>query len=149
MILLDTNVISEPLKLSADTGVLSWIDAQSIDTLYLSAISLAELRFGIAALPTGKRKETLHLGLEQRILPLFADRILPFDASASQAYADILSTARAQGRAISTADGYIAATAKRHGLMVATRDASLFEAAGVAVINPWTVQHRPPQAAHT
>ena len=141
MILLDTNVISEPLKLSADAGVLSWIDAQSIDTLYLSAISLAELRFGIAALPTGKRKETLHLGLEQRILPLFADRILPFDASASQAYADILSTARAQGRAISTADGYIAATAKRHGFMVATRDASPFEAAGITVINPWTVQH--------
>lgn len=141
MILLDTNVISEPLKLSADAGVLSWIDAQSIDTLYLSAISLAELRFGIAALPAGKRKETLHLGLEQRILPLFADRILPFDASASQAYADILSTARTQGRAISTADGYIAATAKRHGFMVATRDASPFEAAGLTVINPWTVQH--------
>lgn len=141
MILLDTNVISEPLKLSADAGVLAWIDAQSIDTLYLSAISLAELRFGIAALPTGKRKETLHLGLEQRILPLFADRILPFDASASQAYADILSTARAQGRAISTADGYIAATAKCHGFMVATRDASPFEAAGITVINPWTVQH--------
>ena len=129
MILLDTNVISEPLKLSADAGVLAWIDAQSIDTLYLSAMSLAELRFGIAALPTGKRKETLHLGLEQRILPLFADRILPFDASASQAYADILSTARTQGRAISTADGYIAATAKCHGFMVATRDASPFEAA--------------------
>lgn len=141
MILLDTNVISEPLKLSADAGVLSWIDAQSIDTLYLSAISLAELRFGIAALPEGKRKETLHLGLEQRILPLFADRILPFDASASQAYADILATARTQGRAISTADGYIAATAKRHGFMVATRDASPFEAAGLTVINPWTVKH--------
>ena len=140
MILLDTNVISEPLRLSADAGVLAWIDAQSIDTLYLSAISLAELRFGIATLPTGKRKETLHLGLEQRILPLFADRILPFDASASQAYADILSTARTQGRAISTADGYIAATAKCHGFMVATRDASPFEAAGVTVINPWTFQ---------
>ena len=141
MILLDTNVISEPLKLSADAGVLSWIDAQSIDTLYLSAISLAELRFGVAALPAGKRKETLHLGLEQRILPLFADRILPFDTAASQAYADILSMTRTQGRAIATADGYIAATAKRHGFMVATRDASPFEAAGLTVINPWTVQH--------
>lgn len=141
MILLDTNVISEPLKLSADAGVLSWIDAQSIDTLYLSAISLAELRFGIAALPAGKRKETLHLGLEQRILPLFADRILPFDTAASQAYADILSMTRTEGRAIATADGYIAATAKRHGFMVATRDASPFEAAGLTVINPWTVQH--------
>lgn len=141
MILLDTNVISEPLKLSTDAGVLSWIDAQSIDTLYLSAISLAELRFGIAALPAGKRKETLHLGLEQRILPLFADRILPFDAAASQVHADLLASARAQGLAISTADGYIAATAKRHGFIVATRDASPFEAAGLTVINPWTSRH--------
>jgi predicted nucleic acid-binding protein len=141
MILLDTNVISEPLKLAADAGVLAWIDAQSIATLYLSAISLAELRFGIAALPAGKRKETLHHGFEQRILPLFADRILPFDTAASQTYADILSAARAQGKAISNADGYIAATAKRHGFMVATRDASPFEAAGLTVINPWTVQH--------
>jgi predicted nucleic acid-binding protein len=79
--------------------------------------------------------------LEQRILPLFADRVLPFDAQASEAYAEILSVARAQGKAISNADGYIAATAKRHGFMVATRDASPFEAAGVTVINPWTVQH--------
>jgi predicted nucleic acid-binding protein len=141
MILLDTNVISEPLKLSADAGVLAWIDAQSIATLYLSAISLAELRFGIAALPTGKRKETLHRGLEQRILPLFAERILPFDEATSQTYADLLSAARAQGKTISNADGYIAATAKRHGLMVATRDVSPFEAAGVPVINPWTAQH--------
>ena len=141
MILLDTNVLSEPLKLSADAGVLAWIDAQSIDTLYLSAISLAELRFGIAALPAGKRQETLHHGLEHRILPLFADRILPFDTAASQTCADLLSAARAQGRAISTADGYIAATAKRHGFMVATRDTSPFEAAGLTVINPWTAQH--------
>ena len=141
MILLDTNVISEPLKLSADAGVLAWIDAQSIATLYLSAISLAELRFGIAALPTGKRKETLHRGLEQRILPLFAERILPFDEATSQTYADLLSAARAQGKTISNADGYIAAIAKRHGLMVATRDVSPFEAAGVPVINPWTNQH--------
>ena len=141
MILLDTNVISEPLKLAADAGVLAWIDAQSIDTLYLSAISLAELRFGIAALPAGKRKETLHQGLEQRILPLISDRILPVDAAASQTYAEILSAARAQGNVISNADGYIAATAKRHGFMVATRDTSPFEAAGVTVINPWTVKH--------
>ncbi len=84
-------------------------------------------------LPVGERKETLHLGLEQRILP--------FEASASQAYAEILTTARALGRAISTVDGYIAATAKRDGFMVATRDASPFEAAGVTVINPWTVKH--------
>lgn len=71
MILLDTNVVSEPLKLTGDVGVLTWIDAQSIETLYLSTISLAELRFGIATLPSGKRRDTLHGSLEKRILPLF------------------------------------------------------------------------------
>lgn len=141
MILLDTNVISEPLKLSGDAGVLNWIDAQSIETLYLSAISLAELRFGIAALPPGKRRETLHTSIEQRILPLFVGRILPFDTATSEAYAELRARARAQGQAIAPADGYIAATAKTHGLMVATRDTGPFEAAGLTVINPWHVQH--------
>jgi toxin FitB len=141
MILLDTNVISEPLKLAGDVGVLTWIDAQSIETLYLSTISLAELRFGIAALPPGKRKDTLHASFEQRILPLFVGRILAFDAAASEAYAVLRARARAQGQAIATADGYIAATAASHGLMVATRDASPFEAAGLTVINPWNTQH--------
>ena len=104
MILLDTNVVSEPLKLAGDVGVLTWIDAQAIETLYLSTISLAELRFGIAALPSGKRKDTLHTGLEQRILPLFTGRILPFDAAASEAYAVLRVRARTEGKAISRSD---------------------------------------------
>jgi predicted nucleic acid-binding protein len=138
MILLDTNVISEPLKLTADVAVLNWIDAQMIETLYLSTISLAELRFGIAALSPGKRRDTLHTSFEQRILPLFAGRILPFDAAASEANAVLRARARAQGKAIAPADGYIAATAISHGLMVATRDTGPFEAAGLRVINPWS-----------
>lgn len=137
MILLDTNVISEPLRLTGDAGVLAWIDAQSIETLYLSAISLAELRFGIAALAPGKRRETLHSSFEQRILPLFVGRILPFDAAASEAYAVLRARARTQGNAIAPADGYIAATASCHALMVATRDTGPFEAVGLTVINPW------------
>ncbi len=141
MILLDTNVISEPLKLTGDRGVLNWIDAQIIETLYLSTISLAELRFGIAALPAGKRRDTLHASLEQRILPLFIGRILPFDTAASEAYATLRTRARAQGKAIAPADGYIAATAATHGLIVATRDTGPFEAAGLTVINPWNAQH--------
>lgn len=141
MILLDTNVVSEPLKLTGDVGVLTWIDAQIIETLYLSAISLAELRFGIAALAPGKRRDTLYAGLEQRILPLFVGRILPFDAAASEAYAVLRARARVQGKAIAPADGYIAATATSHGLIVATRDTSPFEAAGLTVINPWNTQH--------
>lgn len=139
MILLDTNVISEPLRAAPDAGVLEWIDAQLVETLYLSAISLAELRFGIAALPTGKRKDTLHQALEQRVLPLFFGRILAFDAQASEAYAQLRSKARQQGKAIATTDGYIAAIALAHGLIVATRDTAPFEAAGLAVVNPWKV----------
>ena len=137
MILLDTNVVSEPLKPAGDVGVLNWLDAQTIETLYLSAISLAELRFGIAALAPGKRRDALNASLEQRILPLFAGRILPFDAPASEAYAVLRARARTQGNTIAPADGYIAATATCHGLMVATRDTGPFEAAGLTVINPW------------
>ncbi|GAB7541045.1 MULTISPECIES: type II toxin-antitoxin system VapC family toxin [unclassified Cupriavidus] len=137
MILLDTNVVSEPLRAVGDPSVLAWIDAQNIETLYLAAISLAELRFGIAAMPAGKRREILQTSLERRVLPLFAGRILSFDAAASSAYAEIRARARAQGMAIATADGYIAATAAANGLTVATRDTAPFEAAGLEIINPW------------
>lgn len=137
MILLDTNVISEPLRQSGDKNVLRWMDAQTVETLYLSTISLAELRFGIAVLPAGKKKEGLHASLEQRILPLFAGRILSFDAPASQAYSLLRARARAEGKAIAPTDGYIAAIATLQGLMVATRDTAPFVAAGLTVINPW------------
>jgi predicted nucleic acid-binding protein len=138
MILLDTNVVSEPLKAAGNKNVLAWIDAQIIETLYLSTISLAELRFGIAALPEGKRRDTLYFSLEQRVLPLFAGRILPFDDPASKSYAALRARARLAGQAIAPADGYIAAIAAAHGFAVATRDTSPFDAAGLAVINPWT-----------
>ena len=140
MILLDTNIISEPLKAAGNANVLAWIDEQIIETLYLSTISLAELRFGIAALPEGKRRDALHFSLEQRVLPLFAGRILPFDDPASQSYAILRSQARTAGLAIAPADGYIAAIAATHGFAVATRDTSPFDAAGLTVINPWTWQ---------
>ncbi len=138
MILLDTNIVSEPLKAAGNANVLGWFDAQIIETLYLSTITLAELRFGIAALPEGRRRDALHLGLEQRILPLFSGRILAFDDAASKSYAAIRTRARAAGLAIAPADGYIAAIAMAHGFAVATRDTSPFEAAGLTVINPWS-----------
>ena len=141
MILLDTNVISEPLRPAGDAAVLAWIDEQIVETLYLSAISLAELRLGMATLPAGKRKDMLHSSFEQRVLPLFAGRILPFDSAASEAYAVLRARARVHGKAIAPADGYIAATAKSHGLIVATRDTSPFEAVGLTVINPWNTAH--------
>ncbi len=137
MIILDTNVISEPLRPTAERRVVEWIDAQVIETLYLSAITVAELRFGIASLPAGKRRNTLQEGVETQVLSLFTGRVLPFDMSASQSYGELMAKARAKGLAIGTADGYIAATAFAHGMMVATRDVSPFEAVGLKVINPW------------
>jgi predicted nucleic acid-binding protein len=137
VILIDTNVISEPWKPAPKPRVLAWIDAQAIDTLYLSAVTVAELRFGIAAMPAGKRRDTLHRRLEQDVLRLFESRVLAFDLEASQAYAHLMVGAKAAGRAIGMADGYIAATAASHGFMVATRDTSPFEAAGVSTVNPW------------
>ena len=137
MILLDTNVVSEPLRPAADVRVVEWIDAQPLETLFLSAITVAELRAGMALLPVGKRRTRLQQNLEKRVLPLFAGRVLPFDLACTQAYAVLLAKARTAGLAIATADGYIAAIAATNGFSVATRDAGPFEAAGVAVIDPW------------
>ena len=140
MIVLDTNVISEPLRQAPQNRVTEWMDAQALETLYLSAITVAEVRFGLASLPAGKRRDRLQTNLEKQVLPLFVARVLPFDMSASQAYSELMAKARAAGLAIGTADGYIAATAKANGMMVATRDVSPFKAAGLDVINPWRLQ---------
>jgi predicted nucleic acid-binding protein len=139
MILLDTNVISEAMKPGGDAGVLAWLDAQAIETLHLSAISLAELSFGIAALAEGRRRQMLREALDRRLLPVFGSRILSFAAADAEAYGALRAGARAAGAAIGTADGYIAAIAARHGLTVATRDTGPFEAAGVRVVNPWVM----------
>ena len=137
MILLDTNVVSEPLRPAPDTRVVEWIDAQALETLFLSAITVAELRAGVALLPAGKRRTGLQESLETRVLPLFAGRVLAFDLGCTQAYAALMAKARASGLAVGSADGYIAAIAAANGFAVATRDAGPFEAAGVTVINPW------------
>lgn len=139
MILLDTNVISEPQRREPNTRVLEWIDAQALETLYLSVITVAELRAGIALMPTGKRQSILHENLEKRLLPMFANRVLSFDLACTKAYAELLAKARAAGLAIETADAFIAAIALANGFAVATRDTTPFEAAGLNVINPWQV----------
>ncbi len=137
MILLDTNVISEPWKPAPDAAVLTWLDAQAIETLFISAISIAELRFGIASMPVGKRQSILKDRLEGEVLPLFDGRILPFNVGTSRFYAALMAGGQKAGKAIAKADGYIAATAAESHLAVATRDTSSFEAAGMRVINPW------------
>ena len=105
--------------------------------LPISAITVAELRAGVALLPAGKRRAGLHESLETRVLPLFAGRVLPFDLGCSPAYAALMAKARASGLAVSSADGYIAAIAATNGLAVATRDTGPFAVAGATVINPW------------
>ena len=137
MILLDRHVVSEPLRATPDARVIAWIDAQPLETLFLSAITVAELRAGLSLLPAGKRQAGLQESLERRVLPLFAGRVLPFDLACTPAFSSLTATARASGLAISTADGLMAAIAAANGLTVATRNTRPFEAAEVAVINPW------------
>lgn len=137
MILLDTNVLSEQLLARPDRAVTDWLNSQPLETLYLSAMTVAELRAGVALMPAGKRQQALADSIEQQVLPLFAGRVLPFDAACTRAYAQVLAVTRRAGSGIAAADAIIAATALNAGLSVATRDESPFLAAGLGVINPW------------
>jgi hypothetical protein len=136
MIILDTNVVSEAMKPKPNPVVRAWLNDQAAETLYLSSVTLAELLFGIAALPSGKRKEMLALTLEG-LMGLFKDRVLPFDVEAARHYADLAVVAKVSGRGFPTPDGYIAAIAASRGFIVASRDTAPYEAARVTVINPW------------
>jgi hypothetical protein len=136
MIVLDTNVVSEAMKPEPHPAVRAWLNDQAAVTLYLSSVTLAELLFGIAALPAGQRKNRLAQTLDG-LLGLFRDRVLPFDTDAARRYAELAVTARSCGRGFPTPDGYIAAIASSRGFIVASRDTAPYEAAGVSVINPW------------
>jgi predicted nucleic acid-binding protein len=136
MIVLDTNVVSEAMKPQPDATVRAWLNEQAAETLYLSSVTLAELLFGISALPEGKRKNMLARALDG-LLVLFEGRVLPFDTAAARHYAVLASTARRRGRGFPTPDGYVAAVAASHGFTVASRDISPFQAAGLQVIDPW------------
>jgi len=137
MILLDTNVVSEAMTSRPHPRVREWLDSQAGDTLFLSSITVAELLFGVGALPNGRRKDTLAAALDD-VLELFAARVLPFDTAAARHYAELAVKARAAGKGFPSPDGYIAAIAAAHGFAVVTRDASAFHAAGLRVIDPWT-----------
>ena len=137
MIILDTNVVSEPMKPAGHRGVQAWLDEQIAETLYLTSISLAELLLGVEVLPDGKRKVGLPAALSDLLSVIFGTRVLPFDQQAATMYAQRVSRARAAGQTISMADGQIAAIAAVHGFTVATREIAPFVAAGVPVVNPW------------
>jgi hypothetical protein len=137
VIILDTNVVSEPMKPHGNLVVREWLDRQVAETLYLTTTSLSELLVGIQLLPRGKRRDNLATTLSGLLDQLFGPRILPFDQRAAVAYAAIVARARTKGNAISVGDGQIAAIAEVHGFAIATRDGGPFRVVGARVLNPW------------
>ena len=137
MIILDTHVVLEALNPAPSQVVLDWLDRQAPETLYLTAVSLAELLAGIEALPQGHRRLELEQAMARQILPLFEGRILSFDAKAADAFGKIRAGAQSVGNTIGFADAAIAAIACAQGFALATRNVRDFRGAGVELINPW------------
>ena len=137
MIILDTNVVSEPFRPDPFPAVLNWLNRQSPDTLCLTATSLAEIYRGIALLPDGKRKQMLKAETDVFLDRILQGRIFSFDKAAAVELAEITSVASRNGKTISFADGQIAAIASLQKYAVASRDVRPFAAAGLKVINPW------------
>jgi len=136
--LLDTNVISELLRPSPDPVVETWVDDRRATDLYFSAIGEAELRYGVAVLPAGRRRAALASAIEAILREDFTDRLLPFDREAARDYAEIAAMRRAAGRTVLPADSQIAAIARSRGMAIATRNVRDFENIGIEVIDPWT-----------
>lgn len=143
MIVLDTNVVSEPLRPEPASEVLDWLDAQEAGTLYLTTVNLAELLAGIESMPAGRRRTKLKGALVDRMLPLFEGRILPFDQKAAQVFARINASAQSVGNRISFADGAIAAIASANGFLLATRNVRDFKGTGVEIVDPWAPMTQP------
>ena len=137
MILLDTNILSELLRKTPEPRVEAWVAAQDGADIYLSAVTEAELRLGVAVLPAGRRRTKLAEMMNGILQEDFRGRILPFDSPAAAVYADIAADRRAAGRPISQLDCQIAAIACLHGAAVATRNVRDFEGCGIDVIDPW------------
>ena len=140
MILLDTNIVSELLRKTPEPRVEAWLSAQEGAEVYLSAVSEAELRLGVAVMPTGRRRNALASMIDDILREDFRARILPFDSPAAAAYAAIASDRRAAGQPISQFDCQIAAVARAHGAAVATRNVRDFEGCGIDIIDPWQCQ---------
>lgn len=136
MIVLDTNVVSEAMKLEPDIRVREWLDAVRSEDLFLTSITQAELSFGVMQMADGKKKDGLAKALGH-IEQLFTGRILPFDSNAAKQYARLAHRARQAGKGFPSPDSYIAAIAASHGFRVATRDTGPFLAAEIEVVNPW------------
>jgi len=138
MILLDTNILSELMRAAPEPAVEQWLAEQPPASVFISAITEAELRYGVALMPSGKRRTVLAAEIENMLGEDFNGRILPFDSSAAIAFAKIAVERRQAGRPISQPDAQIAAIARSRGAALATRNVPDFEGCGVEIINPWS-----------
>lgn len=138
MILLDTNVVSELMKSAPAASVMAWINAVPRATIFVSAVSQAEILYGVALLPAGRRREDLTGAAGAMFSVLFRGRVLPFDADAAGAFAVVAAARRHAGRPISNPDAQIAAIARSRGAVLVTRNVPDFDGCGIDVIDPWT-----------
>lgn len=138
MILLDTNVLSELMRLTPNQAVLSWIDEQTATDLFICAVTKAEIELGLALLPEGKRKDNLSVAAHEMFGDFSPDRCLSIDETAAAKYGVLVASRTKIGRPISVEDAQIAAIALVHGLTMATRNTADFENIdGLKVISPW------------
>lgn len=137
MIVLDTNILSELMRLRPDTPVIQWMAKQPVSELFTTAITEAEIFYGIELLPHGKKRDRLHEAARITFEEDFSGRILPFDSRAARNFATVAVKRRALGRPVTEADAQIAGIVLSHSAQLATRDVSGFTGCGIAVINPW------------
>jgi predicted nucleic acid-binding protein len=136
--LLDTNVVSEWTKPHPDPGVVAWLADADEDRVFVSVITLAELRHGVERMPAGSRRKRLEAWLDAELVLRFEERLVPIDATTAEAWGRIMARGEAAGRPVSAMDAFIAATAERHKLTLVTRNASDFESLGIRLLNPWS-----------
>jgi toxin FitB len=135
--LLDTNLVSEWTKPRPDAGVVTWLAEADEDRVFISVVTLAELRHGIERLPAGARRLRLDAWLTEDLPNRFEARVLPIDAGTANAWGKVVARGQAASRPVGTMDAFIAATAEQHDLTLVTRNVADFEALNVRLINPW------------
>lgn len=137
MILLDTNVVSAVMARSPDTVVVEWLDRQDTLTLFVSAVTIAEIHYGLEILPEGRRRRSLEDRFGRFVAEGFSGRVVAFEERAAHLYGEIMAARRGAGRPMSILDGQIAAIARAHRLAVATRNVRDFELCGLEVVDPF------------
>lgn len=137
MFILDTNVVAELMKEAPMPSVATWMNNQHSSTLFLTTITLGEIRYGIRILPQGRRRQYLESGFEKVVAEGFAGRILTFDEESAHQYGEVMGLRKEAGRPLSILDGQIASIARAKGFGVATRNVRDFLECGVEIVNPF------------